>query len=105
MMAPSRRHRPSGLYNKLLFCRLWLLKYLKYLLRWGQPTSDRDHIKTHKSYDIGAHFGHKIGKKYQDLRWFKKVLVVIKAIKTTVAKSSGFEGQIELPLFNLKYRK
>ena len=46
-------------------------------LRWGQPPTDRDHIKTHNSHDIGAHVGHKICQKYWGLRWFKKVLVVI----------------------------
>ena len=46
-------------------------------LRWSQPPTDRDHIKTHKSHDIGAHFGHKICQTYWGLRRFKKVLVVI----------------------------
>ena len=47
------------------------------LLRWGQTSSDRDHIKTHKSPHIGEHVGDKMVEFWWGLRWFKKVLVAI----------------------------
>ena len=55
--------------------------------RWGGPpdmlkgvqgtTSYRGELKTHSRHVKGAHFGPNTFGKYWDLRWFKKVLVVI----------------------------
>ena len=40
-------------------------------------TTYRYEAKTHSRHDLGAHVGPKALGKYCDLRWFKKVLVVI----------------------------
>ena len=47
------------------------------LLRWGQTSSDRDHIETHTGPHIGEHVSDKMVELWQGLRWFKEVLVAI----------------------------
>ena len=37
----------------------------------------RGELKTHSRHVLGAHFGPQTPGNYADLRWFKKVLVVI----------------------------
>ena len=55
-------------------------------LRRGQPATYRDHIKTHNSQHLGAHFGHKTYQKYWGLMPVKTVLVVILALLIRRAK-------------------
>ena len=43
----------------------------------ARTTTYRYEAKTHRSHVIGAHVGPKTLGTYWDLRWFKKVLVVI----------------------------
>ena len=43
----------------------------------ARTTTYRGELKTHRGHGIGAHVGPKAPGTYWDLRWFKKVLVVI----------------------------
>ena len=47
-------------YNALTGRNMTISVCILHLLRWGQTSSDRDHIKTHKSAHIGTQFGDKM---------------------------------------------